>query len=190
MRLSRFLGLCAAVAAERLLELGWSRRHEQGLYARGGRRVQEGRFLLPAMVALHAGTLISAPLEATFTTRPAPRSLQKAAAATLALASLLRFWTLASLGQSWSVRIIGFARRKRVVTSGPYRYVRHPNYLAVILELLALPLSGGAWVTAVAASTLNAVLLSHRIANEERVLFRDPVYRAHFARLPRFLIGT
>jgi methyltransferase len=190
MRLSRFLGLCTAVAVERLIELGWSRRHERRLHAQGGRRVQEGRFLWPAMVALHAGTLVSAPLEAAFTQRPAPRSVQKVAAAALALATLLRFWTLASLGEAWSVRVIGFPRRPPVVTSGPYRYLRHPNYLAVILELVALPLAGGAWVTAVAASLLNGLVLPYRIAREERELFQDPLYRAHFASLPRLLIGT
>src|SRR5207253_11228146 len=102
----------------------------------------------------------------------------------LGAATALRIWMLASLRRSWNVRVV---RPLRIVTHGPYRFIRHPNYLAVIVELAALPLAGGAWMTALVASLANAALLSRPIPYEEQLLFADRRYRRHFAPLPRFL---
>jgi methyltransferase len=176
----RFWGLCATVAGERVLELLWSREHQRRTAARVTKEP-----MFTAMVALHAGTLAAAPLEATFLSR-APRPLRWAAWATLAAATGLRAWALRTLGDAWSVRVTELPRR-RVVTSGPYRYLRHPNYLAVILELAALPLSGGAWRTALLASLINAFVLSRRIPLEESRLAESPEWRRHFGPLPRLL---
>ena len=102
----------------------------------------------------------------------------------LAAATGLRVWTLRTLGEAWSVRVLSYPDGARpVVTSGPYRFIRHPNYLAVILELASLPLAGGAIVTAALASALDALVLSRRIPLEERELAADPAWRA--AMLPR-----
>jgi methyltransferase len=106
----------------------------------------------------------------------------------LATATALRIWTLRTLGDSWSTRVTRFVGGgRRVVTDGPYRYIRHPNYLAVILELAALPMAGGAVVTAIAASLVNALVLSRRIPLEERELAADPAWRAAMLPLPRLL---
>src|SRR5439155_19164881 len=102
----------------------------------------------------------------------------------LGAATALRLWMLASMRGSWSVRVV---RPPRIVTRGPYRFIRHPNYLAVIVELAALPLTGGAWATALLASAANALLLARRIPYEEKLLFRNRRYRRHFAELPRFV---
>jgi methyltransferase len=166
-----FFALCAAVAAERLLELAWSRRHLQG------RRVAQEK-IFPWMVLLHAATLVAAPLEAR-RRRPSPVALGALGAATL-----LRVWTLATMGDAWSVRV---ARPRAIITGGPYRWIRHPNYLAVIVELAALPLAGGAYLTAAMASLANALLLSRRIPVEEKLLSRDRRWRRHFGRLPRLM---
>jgi methyltransferase len=184
--------LWGAVAVARVAELGWSRAHERRMRALGGQVLREPAYT--AMVALHAGVLVAAPVEAWLRRRARPRRsraatlVRGAALATLGAATALRIAALSTLGKSWSTRVTHFpVGARQVVTRGPYRFVRHPNYAAVILELLALPLAGGAWLTAIAASCANALVLRRRIAVEERELMRDPEWRAHFAALPRFV---
>ena len=181
-----FFALTATVAAERLAELAWSRAHERRMRRRGGSVVREPWYA--AMVALHAGTLVAAPVEAWLRARRgAPRPLVRAIGLCgLVAATALRAWTLSTLGDSWSTRVTRFAGGgRRVTTGGPYRFIRHPNYLAVILELAALPLAGGAVVTALAASALDALVLSRRIPLEERELAADPIWRATMLARPR-----
>ena len=177
-----FLALTAAVAGERLAELAWSRAHERRMARRGGAVVREPWYA--AMVAVHAGTLVAAPVEAWLRGAPPPLLLRALGLGGLAAATALRIWTLRTLGDSWSTRVTRFAGGgRRIVTDGPYRFIRHPNYVAVILELAALPLAGGAVVTALVATALNALVLSRRIPLEERELAADPSWRA--AMLPR-----
>lgn len=180
-----FFALTAVVAGERLAELAWSRQHERAMSRRGGAVVREPWYA--AMVALHAGTLVAAPIEAALRARAGhrpPAATRALGVAGLAAATALRIWTLGTLGESWSTRVTRFAGGgRRVVTGGPYRFIRHPNYLAVILELASLPLAGGALVTALVASAANAIVLSRRIPLEERELAADPAWRA--AMLPR-----
>jgi methyltransferase len=181
-----FVTLTAGVAVGRLAELAWSRTHERKMARRGGFVVAEPWYA--AMVAVHTGTLIAAPIEAWLRGRTAPQAIRTAALATLGAATALRIWTLRTLGESWSTRVTRFTGdERRIVTGGPYRYIRHPNYLAVILELAALPLAGGAWATALAASALDALVLSRRIPLEERELAADPAWRATMLARPRFL---
>jgi methyltransferase len=167
-----FDSLCATVAAERIVELIWSRRRTPSMRERAW----------PAMVALHAGTLVAAPLESRVSR--VPKWLSRAALITFAGATMLRVWTLRTLGKNWNVRVL---RPGNIVTRGPYGFIRHPNYLAVILELASLPLIGGAWITSLAATLANALLLSKRIPFEEKLLFSQRAYRRHFAALPRLL---
>ena len=184
-----FMALTAAVAVERLTELAWSRRHERFLAARGGAVVREPWYA--AMVALHAGVLVAAPLESWWRARAGampPAALRALGAGGLTLATALRIWTLRTLGDSWSTRVTRFAGGgRRVVTGGPYRWVRHPNYLAVIVELAGLPLAGGAVVTALAAAALNALVLSRRIPLEERELAADAEWRRAMLSRPRLV---
>ena len=81
----------------------------------------------------------------------------------------LRWWCIAVLGRQWSTRIV-VVPGLSVVSTGPYRWLRHPNYLAVVVEGFALPLVHSAWVTAAVFTVANAVLLRTRIAAEERAL--------------------
>ena len=81
----------------------------------------------------------------------------------------LRYWAIFSLGENWNVRILVVPERK-LVWRGPYRYFPHPNYVVVAVEVLALPLIFGAWVTALVFTVLNAAFLSVRISEEERAL--------------------
>jgi methyltransferase len=180
-----FLALTAAVAAERVAELAFSRAHERRMSRRGGSVVHEPWYAV--MVALHTGTLVAAPIEARLRGGQTPMALRALGLAGLGAATALRIWTLRTLGDSWSTRVTRFASGRRVVTSGPYRWIRHPNYLAVILELASLPLAGGAVWTALAASALNALVLSRRIPLEERELAADPSWRDAMRSRPRFV---
>lgn len=179
-----FLLLLVAVGACRLIEMRVSRRHQRALQARGIRRVDEPRFGL--MVALHTGILVGAALEVVLLRRALIPWLAGPAVALVALANLLRFWVIATMGPHWNVQVMG-STRLGVVTSGPFRFIRHPNYVAVFVELTALPLVHTAWVTAVVGAALHALVLRRRIALEERVLLADPAYRAAMGGKPRFL---
>src|SRR5207249_633845 len=99
-------------------------------------------------------------------------------------AQALRYWAVATLGEHWNIRVL-VVPGAPPVSGGPYRFVRHPNYLAVMVEMAALPLAVGAWRTAPVASAANAVLLAIRISVEERAL--GAPYRAALADRPRFL---
>src|SRR5690625_2742060 len=88
----------------------------------------------------------------------------------MALASqLLRWWCIAALGPRWNTRII-VVPGLPLVTSGPYRWLRHPNYVAVVVEGFALPLVHSAWITALVFTLANAALLTARIRSENRAL--------------------
>jgi methyltransferase len=179
-----FLVLVGAVGACRLIELRLSRRHQRALAAGGAPVLPERIF--PAMVALHTGILIAAVLETLLAARPFAAALAIPMVALVVLANALRFWVIATLGEHWNVRVVPSLSRG-VVTSGPYRWIRHPNYVAVFVELTALPLVHGAYLTAIAGALLHAAILHRRIELEESVLMADEAYRRAFAGKPRFL---
>ena len=104
-------------------------------------------------------------------------------------ANAVRWWVIRTLGEHWNVQVMD-STRLGVVTSGPFRYVRHPNYAAVFAEMLALPLIHTAWITAMAGSLRTSAVLAQRLSTEERVLFANPDYRAAMTGKPRFLAGT
>lgn len=179
-----FLCLCAAVGACRLVELGISRRHQRALAATGAAPLPEPVF--GAMVAVHTGVIAGAAIEALALHRPYVAALGIPALTLLVLANLLRLWVIATLGVHWNVRVVR-SMPLGVVTGGPYRFVRHPNYVAVFVELAALPLVHGAYLTAIAGSLLHLLVLRHRVALEESVLMADEGYRRAFERKPRFV---
>lgn len=177
--------LVLAIAALRLLELNVSRRRTASLIARGAGKVSEPYF--QAMVAVHCSILMGSLIEASLRADPPP-ALSATMLAVVVAANALRLWVIATLGQHWNVRIIA-SLPLGVVSDGPFRFIRHPNYLAVFVELLALPLVGGAWITAAAGAVLHAWVLYHRIRREERMLMGDAEYRARMGRKPRFVPG-
>jgi len=179
-----YLVLLAAVGVGRLLELRLSRRHQRALADHGARVAPEPAFRL--MVALHTGVLIASGVEVLLLHRPFTPALGVPALVAFALANLLRWWVIATLGPHWNVRVVG-SLELGVVTNGPYRWIRHPNYVAVLVELAALPLVHGAWLTALAGSTLHAFVLRRRLAVEEAVLAADPLYCAAMGGKPRFV---
>lgn len=180
-----YLALVALVAAERVVELVLSKRHAARTLARGG-QLADSRAAYAAMVAFHTLFLAAAPLEVVVAGRPC-RPLQAALMTALLAGSMaLRYWAIATLGERWNTRVI-VVPGEAAIDRGPYRFLRHPNYVAVVVEMFALPLVHGAWVTALAASAGNALLLAHRIRTEERALAEATDYATRFGGLGRFL---
>jgi len=121
------------------------------------------------MVALHTALLVGALAEVWMLKRPFLPILAWAALAIVIASQALRWWCIASLGRQWNTRVI-VVPGLPLVSRGPYRLLRHPNYLAVVLEGAALPLVHAAWATAAGFTVLNAALLARRIRVEERAL--------------------
>jgi methyltransferase len=149
----------AAVAVQRLGELVWSKRNERRLRARGA--VEHGREHYPAMVALHVGWLASMLIEAR-RAGAVPKAVRVLAFAAFVAAQPLRYSAIAALGDRWSTRVL-IPPGEPPLTTGPYRYLAHPNYVAVVVELGALPVALGAWRTAVWATVANAAVLRARV---------------------------
>lgn len=145
-------------------------------------------WLFPWMVVLHIGLVFAPLLEVVLLDRPASTGLFVFAVLGLSAATGLRVWTLRTIGYAWNVRVVE-PPADRIATNGPYRWIRHPNYLVVILEILLLPLLHGAWVSAIGLSILNALVLAHRIRTEEAILFRNPAWREAFESRARLLPG-
>jgi len=164
-----YLLLVVLVAGERLVELAISGRNERRLRARGAVEAGAGHF--PAMAALHAAWLAACPLEVWLLDRPFLPPLAAAAGGALALTMALRYWVIATLGERWCTRVLVPPGEQRIL-AGPYRWLRHPNYLAVAVEVFALPLVHSAWLTAAAFGAANLAVLAVRIRVEDRALAR------------------
>ncbi|MFI7704043.1 isoprenylcysteine carboxyl methyltransferase family protein [Nonomuraea sp. NPDC049480] len=164
-----YLVLVLLVGLERVAELVVARRNAAWSMARGGVVTGQGHY--PWMVALHTGLLVCAPLEAALAERPFLPALGWPMLALVVAAQGLRWWCITSLGPRWNTQVI-VVPGLSLVTRGPYRlrWLRHPNYVAVAVEGLALPLVHTAWVTALAFTVLNAALMVVRIRCENAAL--------------------
>jgi len=165
-----FTAFVLATGVERLVELAISRRNAAWAFARGG--VESGRGHFPAMVALHTALLAGAIAEVWLLGRPFIPALGWPMLALALLCQAGRYAVIASLGRQWNTRVI-VVPGMPLVRRGLYRFawLRHPNYWIVAIEGVALPLVHTAWITALAFTALNAVLLlGFRIPTEERAL--------------------
>jgi methyltransferase len=167
----RYAALVALVAAERLAELRVARRNARVTLAAGG--VETGREHYPVLVGLHTALLAGCLVETTALDRRFRPAVGVPALAGVAAAQALRWWCIRTLGSRWNTRIIVLPGAP-LVRRGPYRLLRHPNYVAVVLEGVALPLVHGAWWTAAAFSTANLAVLRTRVRAEDRALGRGP----------------
>ncbi len=181
-----FLALLLSVALLRLVELGISRRHQREMLARGAAKVAEAK--IGWMVLLHTAVLAGAALEVVLLQRPFLPWLAAPTVALFLAANVVRWWVIRTLGEHWNIQVMD-STRLGVVTSGPFRYVRHPNYAAVFAEMLALPLIHTAWITATTGAVAHIGVLAQRLSTEERVLFANPDYRLAMSGKPRFLPG-
>jgi methyltransferase len=164
-----YLGVVAVVALERVAELVVSRRNLAWSLARGGVEVGFGHF--PVMVVLHTGFLVACALEVVVLDRVFVPWIGVSMGIVAVLAQGLRWWCITTLGPQWNTRVVVVPGLPRV-TGGPYRWLSHPNYVAVVAEGVALPMIHGAVGTAVLFSALNGILLWWRIRVEESALAR------------------
>ena len=181
-----YLVLLLVVAGLRLYELRISRRHQAEMVARGASKIADPRFRW--MVVLHTAVLLGSALEVVFLRRPFYPLFAAVCFAIFLAANVVRWWVIRTLGEHWNVQVMD-STGMGIVSTGPFRYVRHPNYAAVFVEMLALPLIHCAWITALAGSLAHVLVLSQRLTTEERVLFADARYREAMSGKPRFLPG-
>jgi methyltransferase len=159
---SPLIWILALVALQRLGELVLSRRNTRRLLAQGGREVGAGHY--PAMIALHASWLV-----AIAATTPLHRQPDWLLIAVFAAMQLTRLWIVAALGTWWTTRVITVDAAP-LVRTGPFRFLRHPNYWVVAVEVAVLPLAFGNWPVALIWSALNGLMLMHRIRIEDAAL--------------------
>jgi methyltransferase len=163
-----FVVLILLTGVERLYEVVLSNRHARWAFERGGREYGQSHY--PFMVVLHTGFLLACLAEVIFGDRPFLPWLGWPMLVIALACQGLRYWCIRTLGKQWNARVIVVPGLGRV-TGGPYRFLTHPNYVVVILEGIALPLVHTAWITAIAFTVLNAILLfGFRIPTEERAL--------------------
>jgi len=176
--------LLVAVGIGRFAELRISRNNQKKMLANGAARVSEPHFQW--MVVVHTIVLIGAGLEVIFLRRTLIPALAIPMTILFLLANALRWWVIGTLRSHWNVQVMNSARLG-VVSNGPYRWVRHPNYVAVFVELIALPLIYTAWISALVAAVGNGWVLHSRLAVEDQMLLSDAGYRAAMGSKPRFL---
>ncbi len=182
-----YVGLIGLVVLERLLELVITERNARRLRARGGFEVGQGHFM--PMALLHTGLLVAAPLEVFWLERSFVPLLGGVALAAVVGTMALRYWAISSLGDRWTTRVF-VVPGEPPVARGPYRWLRHPNYLAVIVEVAALPLVHTAWLTALAFSAGNTLVLRTRIRVEEEALQDHSEYHETLGDRPRLVPGS
>jgi methyltransferase len=157
----------AAIAVERLIEVRVADRNRAVSMSRGGIEFGSGHY--PAMVLLHSALLVGCLAEPILLHRNFIPLLGWPMLAIVAAAQALRWWCITTLGYQWNTRVIVIPGAPRIA-GGPYRWIPHPNYVAVIAEGLALPLVHTGWITALLFSALNAWLLSTRVKVEDAAL--------------------
>lgn len=162
-----YVVLIAAVAVERLAEVVVAERNRRWSRQRGGIEAGSGHY--PVMVILHAALLVGCLVEVAALHRPFIPMLGLPMLALVVAAQVLRWWCITTLGRQWNTRVIVVPGAPRV-TGGPYRWIPHPNYVAVMIEGIALPLVHGAWLTGVIFTVLNAALLRARVEVENTAL--------------------
>jgi methyltransferase len=169
--LTAFVVLVVLVAVERLVEMVVSKRNAAWSFAHGG--VETGRGHYPVMVALHTGFLVAMLVEAIVRRPVVPGWLAWSMLLLVLAAQGLRWWCIGTLGRRWNTRVI-VVPGLPPVAAGPYRWLRHPNYVAVVVEGIALPLVHACWLTAAAFTLANAALLTARIRVENTALAALP----------------
>jgi methyltransferase len=162
-----YAALVLVVVGIRIGELAVAQQHLVWARANGG--VEHGAGHYPVMVLLHTAFLVGCLVEVPLAGRPFLPWLGWPMLVVLVAAHGLRWWCIASLGNQWNTRVV-IVPGLPLVTRGPYRWLRHPNYVAVVAEGVALPLVHTAWITALAFTVLNAALLTVRLRVENAAL--------------------
>ena len=179
-----FLLLVILLGTQRLAELRLSARHERRILELGGREYAPGQFHV--MKIVHTAWFAAMIIEVFNLERPFYPGLAFVAALVFVIGQLLRYAAIFTLGERWTVRVMILPGAKPI-SGGIYRFIRHPNYLGVILEIAAVPLLHSAYLTSIIFSIANALLLIWRIRTEEVALNENNNYEQVFSNRPRFL---
>lgn len=164
-----FLALLLALALQRGLELVLAASNEAQLRRQGA--IEVGREHYGVMVGLHAAWFFALGFEHLYGARAFPEAIVLLGWCGLFWGQALRWWTITTLGRRWTTRLWVLPGAS-LVTSGPFRLVSHPNYLGVWLEIVAVPLIGGCWRTALILGSLHTVFLGYRVRFENRTFAR------------------
>jgi methyltransferase len=182
----RYAVVLLAFGTQRGLELAYSARNERAIRARQPSAPQASERIFRWIALANLG-LFTLPILERLWRRRSPPALVAGIGWIAALSAVaLRLSVIASLRDAWTVRAV-VPSDLPVVDRGPYRFIRHPNYVALGLEFLGLPLIGGAYLSAVGLGVANALLLWRRIGDEEALLMAIPAYRQRMAHKPRFM---
>jgi methyltransferase len=179
-----YIALLVLVGIERLVEVGISSRNQRKMRDQGAQKIPEPHY--PWLVMFHAFVLVAAGLEVLLLHRPLIPALAISMAILFVLSNLLRWWVIHLLGGLWNVQVMD-SSRIGFVTSGPYRWIRHPNYVGVVVEVFSLPMIHTAWITAIFGTLGYLEILRRRISLEDGVLMANPDYRMAMGEKPRFL---
>jgi methyltransferase len=178
--------LLACVALQRIAELVLTHRRLAALPAHERARAADGKWAWRAMVMLHTALIIVPACEVHLLARRPPLWLFTGSLVVFAAAQLLRYWAIASAGPAWNARAV-VAPSMKVSARGPYRFIRHPNYVAVLVEFSAVPLAGGAWIAWIVLNALHAPVIAARIRAEEKLLATLPEWNTAMSSKGRFL---
>jgi methyltransferase len=186
VRPRRYATVLLAFGAQRAIELIYSARNERAIRERQPSAPQASERTFTWIALANVGLFTLPVLERIWRRRPPPALIARIGWIIAVAAVALRLSVVASLRGAWTVRAV-VPNDLPVVDRGPYRWIRHPNYVALGLEFLGLPLIGGAYLSAVGLGMANALLLRRRIIEEETLLMAIPEYRARMADKPRFV---
>ncbi|KYD09210.1 hypothetical protein MXL46_01305 [Heyndrickxia sporothermodurans] len=177
-----FYLLLVIIIIQRCVELFIAKKNERFLKDQGAKEYGRKHYLF--MVMMHICFFVSLLVEVTFFAKSLS-SLWPIWFSLFLLTQIGRVWVIQSLGTFWNTKIIVLPEAT-IVSKGPYKYIKHPNYLIVTTELLVIPLMFNAYFTLVCFFILNQLILAIRIPYEERVLLKETNYRT-ISEIPRFL---
>ena len=186
MTVRRYTAVLLAFGAQRGFELIYSARNERRIRRQQPGAPQAARAIFKWIALVNLGLFTIPALERWLRRRPPPLLVTGVGWVAALAGVALRLSVLVSLRDSWNVHAV-VPSNLRIVDRGPYRFIRHPNYLALGLEFLGLPLIGGAYLSALGLGLANAALLRQRIIEEDALLMAIPAYRERMASKPRFL---
>jgi len=186
VRAGRYAIVLFVFGAQRGVELLYSARNERLIHRRQPDAPQAGRSVFQWIALINVGLFTLPALERALRRRPPPAPMAAIGWLAAVSAVALRLSVLVSLRGAWTVRAL-VPSDLPVVDHGPYRFIRHPNYVALALEFLGLPLIGGAYLSALGLGVANALLLGRRIREEDALLMAIPAYRERMGDKPRFV---
>lgn len=171
-----------------LIELGFevrlSRRNSKNLLKQGAREIAPGT--LPLMTALYVLMYAGAICEFLWLRKSISVPVFCGFGVLYAGAKALKYWAVKSLGPFWTMKVL-IVPGSHAVVSGPYRWIRHPNYVAVLMEIAGTTLSGKAYITCLGVLVLFSIVLYHRIRREEEALAGYTDYSGSMAGKRRFV---